>query len=1627
MASPRPMHEQFFSTNRRLWLSIISENDRSEFVGAEKSLPPNMVTSSTFARTFWNDHMVNLNAKMKSLTADRAWFGIRCLIKGNIISEDVKNNGLRREHFRQLVGNNNLIEVQLPARSTEKYFSNEDLDILIEIYNKYDEWIKDKDYYDEMDIVRTAYRQLNTPDEEEFVELTRAELDLIIYNMDMTVESVEFKQEAIEKIESQQMTKEMLQRLTKFISKWCNKNTARGYDLHITDSGVHLYKMRLSNAARMIFSTTTVKNKNVTLNQKGEKVYKPILFIYDIEFNHDNQHAWLERNIKNIPNPKDYTETDEVRTEVTHVDKMSQTPGQGPTKTLPDSLPRDIDWNDEQKYRGVTEIYDDVNLPYNISLDYHQKEAIIRDQPLLIDGLAGTGKTAVLARRGVFRAGWARSGTRILYIASTDAVVQRLVDDTTKQLRKNDYWKKRHKRDFIAEFYGVWSNYDSTDKDLSINEFGLKSQAGFDEIILDECQDITPLEFECLKSLAYSNDSRRLTFAGDPLQTLNPTGFDWDRIKAMFTQSMFETEEERNRNAGNIRITKFHTNYRSQKNIVDFANAIQIHRAKLLGTDEDKITMEANMDPQNQPYLIQVHDDEDREILNHAIKMSGVHNVTTICWAADDNQIIELCKGENPDETLNAIWKVEMRENEDSHTFRESVILHSSTSIKGDERHSVMLYKFGSSHKGVLDSITTSHDKLQKVKQDQLISISFAYSRLYVAITRPITNIYIVEDSNGIDFWKNASLCDSDGNSLDLWSSPDDIHSAKDILSSNDFLVNEQLTEINFRKYKKKWEENGNIIDLESAIRIAKELEDQEGFYELQGDLEKYKAEQPGNQNAKKHYENAIKEYRAARRPRKYLPILFHLEQWSKIESELWKSQKPFDKVMTLHCQLKQNKKKHSSIPDIRDILKLIITLRCDWVNWNSSLIESFKQSFKEIYLKNFILNTNLVSHILDENIIAEFGFENIRKGLEIWVDDYPQYYLQLVEDFAPNNYQTTTDKNYGRALMSRYQKLHKVEEKRLWIKNNIGKVDAESQAILNKFQFENLKQLIDGLPRNSDKYSPEINGFTSIGYKFDKTESKEWEELSPTKKVICYLKESLEVAESDFSDVYGKGLYSLLKLDLDKHYIWSGKLTDIIDCFWYIITSDDKVRLSTIPQTSWLELAVVADIFAKLVRGGYRDLVSEVMYSQKNISRDLSEIIFERDITKDEVSIINKFLEIVCELKNRDILDRLEWLDVFDPKLMDWSQLRKPTREEIIESLSKTMIKCVENNVAKSENIVELFQLYIEYHFHKSTTDLEDYQISLMKDNQKYWSERHVKITEIIQFHQTTEGKNLLADIAKKRKIDSSILQPYIDMLNDAGLFGSKYDNLIKVDLKVFSSQLDATTSMQEWRDVYFAYLPKLDKNKKIVDIDGIISLLSKEECDELPELNIEMRSIWTSVVKDGNEFEDLVSLVNRLPLKNILNIFLISKKSLCYVALLTHKEFNKIMTTFNHLFIVDLENLISAENQILSKEAGPRPGETNKQRERRINKPSFKNLLKKRGRVNDLSMKIYSMSNVLPYCIAFMLAKEKTETLTAYKDIFEISSGTGSKAKHIEAILKHFKIEIDEDVNEIIALFSK
>ena len=203
------------------------------------------------------------------------------------------------------------------------------------------------------------------------------------------------------------------------------------------------------------------------------------------------------------------------------------------------------------------------------------------------------------------------------------------------------------------------------------------------------------------------------------MQTLNPTGFDWGRIKSLFVNSIGKnkSESELSSIAKGIKISKFHQNYRSQGDIVSLANAIQRHRSRAVSSD-DLIEMIPHHPGSQRPQLLQINhkSEEDVAAVTKALLESGLGRVTAICWATDDHEVIKLCTGDDSDEILQQVWDTKQKENKFEDTdFRTALELHSSASIKGGEKHAVLLYKFGSSHEKKLDSLLRDFEGLTSV------------------------------------------------------------------------------------------------------------------------------------------------------------------------------------------------------------------------------------------------------------------------------------------------------------------------------------------------------------------------------------------------------------------------------------------------------------------------------------------------------------------------------------------------------------------------------------------------------------------------------------------------------------------------------------------------------------------------------------------------------------------------------------------------------------------------------------------------------------------------------------------------------------------------------------------------
>ena len=100
------------------------------------------------------------------------------------------------------------------------------------------------------------------------------------------------------------------------------------------------------------------------------------------------------------------------------------------------------------------------------------------------------------------------------------------------------------------------------ENDRPYNEELLNS---FDDIFVDEAQDLTSVEFELLTKLL-SKEPTRIVVAGDPLQTINPTGFSWTSLETFLYQLVSGDAVNKSE--------RMLVSHRLPKKLVDFSNII---------------------------------------------------------------------------------------------------------------------------------------------------------------------------------------------------------------------------------------------------------------------------------------------------------------------------------------------------------------------------------------------------------------------------------------------------------------------------------------------------------------------------------------------------------------------------------------------------------------------------------------------------------------------------------------------------------------------------------------------------------------------------------------------------------------------------------------------------------------------------------------------------------------------------------------------------------------------------------------------------------------------------------------------------------------------------------------------
>jgi len=303
-------------------------------------------------------------------------------------------------------------------------------------------------------------------------------------------------------------------------------------------------------------------------------------------------------------------------------------------------------------------------------------------------------------------------------------------------------------------------------------------------IFCDEAQDFTRIELRFIMRLSMfskyklppSIKSIPIVFAGDPMQTINPTGFRWETTGAIFHEEVIQELDPEGKLDVKLNFRELKYNYRSTPSITKFSNLILMWRCAM-----SKI----NLNPQipwktysegTKPYRLVIKDDiKDKlmEILKDKIVIVPV----------EEEQLIDFIK---QDQLLKDIFTTADEDWPPKNVLTPLI-------AKGLEFDDVIIYKFGDRLKKLCkeNQINPQLPELIKWTRENPLTfeIDYFFNQLYVSASRAKKNLFIVDSTEGSEIlWRYTSL-DKDF-IIDLL--PQDFEKSK----WNDYITSSQVGEI---------------------------------------------------------------------------------------------------------------------------------------------------------------------------------------------------------------------------------------------------------------------------------------------------------------------------------------------------------------------------------------------------------------------------------------------------------------------------------------------------------------------------------------------------------------------------------------------------------------------------------------------------------------------------------------------------------------------------------------------------------------------------------------------------------------------------------------------------------------
>jgi superfamily I DNA/RNA helicase len=311
-------------------------------------------------------------------------------------------------------------------------------------------------------------------------------------------------------------------------------------------------------------------------------------------------------------------------------------------------------------------------------------------------------------------------------------------------------WEGWYKR--LCEEEGLWDDQDLAARVLA---GGKARTAGFAAVLCDEAQDFTPLELEIIFQLSlYSQRSLRpeqlrrvpIAFAGDPLQTINPTGFRWDAVQADFHAKYGAVLDPNRSQDVAISYRELRFNYRSNPGIVHFCNLIQLIRSAVLDRPDVAPQDAWWVDEPTQTVWFAADDGVTAQQLQARPELIKVVN----CEEGEESSFAE------NDAILKALGA------EADNIFRNVL---GPTRAKGLEFPAVVLYRFSERAPANFARVIAEEVALGDDPEIQL-PYEYFFNRLYVAASRARAQLVVVDSGDAFrDFWRFAT----DAELVDRW------------------------------------------------------------------------------------------------------------------------------------------------------------------------------------------------------------------------------------------------------------------------------------------------------------------------------------------------------------------------------------------------------------------------------------------------------------------------------------------------------------------------------------------------------------------------------------------------------------------------------------------------------------------------------------------------------------------------------------------------------------------------------------------------------------------------------------------------------------------------------------------